>query len=581
MPFLLCLDLGTSAAKAALLDLHGTVRARADAAYPTRRAADGTAEQDPADWERAAHRVLRELLAEVATGEVLALALTGQMQDLVPVPARRAPVRSGTAQSRERPAVLYSDTRAAAEAEELHRALCATGTGWEEVTGNRQDATSCAAMHLRLQRIDPARLADLEGLVFGPAGYLVARMGLGLWCDPTTASATGLLDARTRDWSPAVARAAGIAPGLLPALTRTAGQVVGRTGKRAAAQLDLPEGIPVVLAPGDAGATTCGIVGLAPGDSYAYLGTSGWLATVQPSAPAGPVTGSSHHLALGGPTATVRPREERSRAAQRWTTTAVTGTSTSRTAGEGAVLRISALLAAGAAADWARTAFLGGVGTDQADAQLMARERELGRAPTGLLALPSILGERFPVRDAELRGAVLGMGPRTRGIDLYAAVLEGVAHGLAHGLEEPGSEHAAGGDRARTAVPGQEPVPLPVAGGGAASAPWLRILADVTGRPVRTVDGADAALLGCALVAADALGLEHLLRPLGERTAAGTTAPDPSAAAAHAALRPAHRALYDAVAQVQAAARETGSVPWSDVRRDRSARSDGAGAGPR
>jgi xylulokinase len=68
---------------------------------------------------------------------------------------------------------------------------------------------------------------------------------------------------------------------------------------------------------------------------------------------------------------------------------------------------------------------------------------------------------------------------------------------------------------------------------------------------VRTVDGADAALLGCALVAADALGLDHSLTPLGARASSATIAPDPSAVAAHAALRPAHRALYDAAAQVR------------------------------
>lgn len=540
MPFLLCLDLGTSGAKAALLDLHGAVRARADAAYPTRRAADGTAEQDPADWERAAREVITALLAEADGEQVAGLALTGQMQDLVPVVE---PAPDGAA---PRPAILYSDTRAAAEAEELHQTLAADGISWDELAGAVQDATSCAAMHLRLARTDPERLADLQGFVFGPAGHLVARMGFGLWCDPTTASTTGLFDARTRDWSPAVARAAGIDPAALPQLTRAAGEVVGRTGAAAEALLGLPVGLPVVLAPGDAGATTCGIVGLAPGDGYAYLGTSGWLATVLSSAPVGPVTGTSHHLALGDPMQATRSR------------CAETGTGPS--SGEGSVLRISALLAAGAAADWARTAFLGGIDPEQADALLVAREHEHGRAPTGLLALPSLLGERFPVRDAELRGAVLGMGPQTRGIDLYAAMLEGVAHALAHGLEHPGSPQALGEGHVRGVVPGQEPDPLPVTGGGAASAPWLRILADVTGRPVRTVDGADAALLGCALVAADALGLEHSLEPLGSRTSAGTIAPDPSAAALHAALRPAHRSLYDAAAQVQAVARGTATT---------------------
>ena len=536
MPHLLCLDLGTSAAKAALLDLDGTVHLRAEAPYPTRHAADGTAEQDPRDWERAARAVIVELLeaapAAKASGdgaapapvpdtapdvEVAALVLTGQMQNLVPVP------RSGAASI----AILYSDTRAGAEAEELRAALAADGVSWDALTGNLQDATSCAAMHLRLLRAAPEQLADLQGVVFGPAGYLVARMGLGLWCDPTTAATTGLLEARTRDWSPAVARAAGLDPALLPALTGAAGQIVGHAGAEATALLGVPDGLPVVLAPGDAGATTCGIVGLAPGDAYVYLGTSGWLASVLPGAgvlptgapdateaPAGEESagedpaGVSHHLALGASSATAEPP----------------------------ILRISALLSAGAAADWARQAVLDGADPARADELLEAREQERGRGPSGLLALPSIVGERFPVRDASLRGAVVGIDAGTRGIDLYAALLEGVAHGLAHGLESEGDS---------------SPRPLPVTGGGASSAPWLRILADVTGRPVRTVDGTDAALLGCALVAAEALGLDHALVPLGARQEAATIVPDPSAAAQHAALRPAHRALYDAAAQVQ------------------------------
>ena len=536
MPHLLCLDLGTSAAKAALLDLDGTVHLRAEAPYPTRHAADGTAEQDPRDWERAARAVIAELLeaapAAKASGdgaapapvpdtapdvEVAALVLTGQMQNLVPVP------RSGAASI----AILYSDTRAGVEAEELRAALAADGVSWDALTGNLQDATSCAAMHLRLLRAAPEQLADLQGVVFGPAGYLVARMGLGLWCDPTTAATTGLLEARTRDWSPAVARAAGLDPALLPALTGAAGQIVGHAGAEATALLGVPDGLPVVLAPGDAGATTCGIVGLAPGDAYVYLGTSGWLASVLPGAGV---------LPTGAPDATEEPAGEESAREEPAGVSHHLALGTSSATAEPPILRISALLSAGAAADWARQALLDGADPAGADELLEAREQERGRGPSGLLALPSIVGERFPVRDASLRGAVVGIDAGTGGIDLYAALLEGVAHGLAHGLESEGDS---------------SPRPLPVTGGGASSAPWLRILADVTGRPVRTVDGTDAALLGCALVAAEALGLDHALVPLGARQEAATIVPDPSAAAQHAALRPAHRALYDAAAQVQ------------------------------
>ncbi|MGP9539492.1 FGGY family carbohydrate kinase [Brachybacterium sp. AOP43-C2-M15] len=527
MPSLLCLDLGTSAAKGALISTDGTAIAEASCDYPTRLLDGGGAEQEPQDWMRAARAVITRLLgAHPAHGRPLALGLTGQMQDLV----------LETEGGADLPAVLYSDTRAGYEAEELHAHLERAGTPWDEVSGNQQDATSCAAMFLRRTRTDPQLARRVRRLLFGPAGHLVHRLGLGAWCDSTTAAATGLLDARTREWSLPVAEAAGIEPALLPALTRRAGQVVGRTDDAADELLGLPAGIPVVLAPGDAGATTLGIVGLDPGDAYLSLGTSGWHASVL----AGTETerhSASHHLALAA-------RGRRAGDAD--------GAPAPPT------LRISALLAAGAAAAWARASLLDGASPEEADALLEERERLHGRGPTGLLALPSLFGERYPVRDADLRGALVGMGPRTRGIDMYAAVLEGVAHALAHadisGRVDGG--RVDGGRDGEGRDGGGRSGPLALTGGGAASAPWLRIVADVIGRPVRAVDGADAALVGCAIAAADALDLPSSILPLAARGEGRVVAPDPSAAAAHAALRPAHRALYTAVAEVQALSRE-------------------------
>lgn len=60
-------------------------------------------------------------------------------------------------------------------------------------------------------------------------------------------------------------------------------------------------------------------------------------------------------------------------------------------------------------------------------------------------------------------------------------------------------------------------------------------------------DGTDATLLGAALAGAEALGLDHGLTPLAAQ-GGEITAPDPSAAAAYAQLRPAHRRLYETVA---------------------------------
>ena len=488
MPALLALDLGTTSAKAALIDLEGRTLATADAEHPSRHTPDGGSEQEPATWVRAARTAVGRVLPH--TAGIAALCLTGQMQDLV-LEGERGAIR---------PAVLYSDLRAAAEAEEIRAALAADGQDWDGLTGNLQDASSCAAMFRRLSRTETAATAATRGITFGPAGHLAHALGAGLRCDLTTAAATGLLDARTRDWSRDIAHAAGIDLALLPRLTSQLGEIVGRTDGDARDLLGLPAGIPIVLAPGDAAAAALGITGPAPGQDHASLGTSGWIAAIRPAQQHTSIDGASHRLALAG----------------------------------GAELRISAILAAGAAAAWAREAYLGGTDAESADRLLENREHERGRGPSGLLVLPSLGGERFPVRDERLRGAVLGIDTSTTPADLYAGTLEGIAFALSHALDCA--------DAGRV---------LPVVGGGAASAPWRRILADVTGRPVAGTDGTDATLLGAAIAGAEALGLDHRLIPLAAQ-GGQITEPDPSAGAAFAALRPRHRRLYDAAAELAA-----------------------------
>lgn len=491
MTALLCLDLGTSAVKAAVLDADGTLLATGTAEYPTTTFPAGGAEQRPADWVAAARAAITRCLPPDA--RIAALCLTGQMQDLVLEPDPPGIGPAGAV----RPAILYSDLRAAEDAQAIRRTLEDGGHAWDQLTGNVQDAGSCAAMYRRLARLEPDVVASARGITFGPAGHLAHLLGAGLHCDPTTASTTGLLDAGRRVWSPVIARAAGLDPRLLPRLAKGPGEVVGETDDRALALIGLPAGIPIVLAPGDAGASTLGVSGPAAGRDHASLGTSGWIASVRSLDDGSDAHPASHRLALAGD-------DE---------------------------LRISAVLAAGAAAAWARDAYLGGIDPAGADLLLAARERRRGRGPSGLLVLPSISGERFPVRDASLRGAVIGLDASTRPEDLYAATLEGVALALSHALPRDGTGEV-----------------LPVVGGGARSAPWRRILADVTGRPVLAVDAVEATVIGAAIAGAEAVGLRHAIVPLADR-GGEVTSPDALASAQFAAVQPLHRELYDLAAR--------------------------------
>lgn len=330
-----------------------------------------------------------------------------------------------------RRAVLYSDARATEEAAAVHHAV----PDWDHLAGNEQSAT--AAQFLRFAPASTTHLA------FGPAGFMSAHLGLGTHTDPTTASTTGLVDTHATYLEP-VLTAAGIDPALLPPIAH------GLLGYAAANDLGIPAGTPIISALGDAAATT---LGTSP-DGYLYLGTTGWYAQVLERRPQWP--GAFHTLVLPG----------------------------------GKVLAIAAVLSAGAAAQWGRAVFLAGASPSTADSLLAQR----GRKPTGITCVPSLSGERFPVRDDGATASFSGVRAHHSAIDLYASVLEGVARSLAHAVPREGGV-------------------LPVSGGGAASRPWLQILADVTGRTVAAVPsgGQDAALRGAAVAAHETLGLEPLL----------------------------------------------------------------------
>ena len=136
----LSLDIGTSSVKAALLDDELNIRFHSTSNYPTY--SDGTnVEQNVKDWWLAACETMQELNVVAATGDktgmqqVTAIAITGQMQDLILL-ADGSPVR---------PVMLYSDSRAVGQAEQLQASCQERGIDLTLLTGNEQTATSLLA----------------------------------------------------------------------------------------------------------------------------------------------------------------------------------------------------------------------------------------------------------------------------------------------------------------------------------------------------------------------------------------------------------------------------------------------------
>lgn len=94
------------------------------------------------------------------------------------------------------------------------------------------------------------------------------------------------------------------------------------------------------------------------------------------------------------------------------------------------------------------------------------------RAPSPILFLPFLQGERVPYWNPALRGAFLWLHRHHGPTDLAYAVLEGIAF-----------LNKAVLDRAESAI-GRPISEIRFGGGGAANKVWRQIKADVLGRPV-------------------------------------------------------------------------------------------------
>lgn len=453
------LDMGSSGAKAALIDGAGVHHHTSFRRYQTISIPGGGSEQSPEDWVTAAREAILDL-----PGGYDAIALTGQMQDLLFLDRGGIPLGN---------AILYNDTRAVSQAARLNEQI----GDWYQRTGNVQSATSQAAQY----RLHAPSRPSAARLLLGPPGYIASLLGVGYHCDITTASATGLFNLAAREWDAEILRAAGISPDMLPEVS------TGLVGTAAESNvLGVPGGTPVILAPGDAAATTTGIVGTDPGDDYVSLGTSGWHARITTRLQDSP--SATHQLAL--------PTDS--------------------------VLRISSVLSVGGTADWARERFLPGVSAKDADALMMQRRRE----PTGMVSLPSLRGERFPVHSDQIGAAITGIRAGADNLDLYVAVIEGICMTLGQ------------------AITGNDT--LAAAGGGAKSIPWMRLLADVTGRPIHVTHSSDATTHGAASFAATVLGRSPL-EPLAEK-ALVLIEPEEANTATYAELMRRQRQLFEVLA---------------------------------
>ncbi|MDY7108056.1 MAG: xylulokinase [Planctomycetota bacterium] len=446
---LLGIDVGTSGSKALLIDADGRVAASVTTEYPLSSPRPLWSEQDPHHWWNATVASIRGVLeqAGVAPSSIGAVGLTGQMHGLVLLDARGEVLR---------PAMLWNDQRTEAQCRAMHER-----TGLEQVieyTGKPALPSFTAPKILWVREHEP-EVFDAAAKMLLPKDYVRYRLTGAFFSDVADASGTSLFDVRKRSWCDEIIEALDVSRSWLPEVTESpvASAAISHAGAEATT---LPAGTPVIAGAGDqaAEAVGCGIV--EEGAVSVTIGTSGVVFAAM-NEPRIDGEGKVHAYCHAVP---------------------------------GAWHLMGVMLSAGGSLQWYRDTFFEtetrrarGAGIDPYD-EILKPAANVRPGCEGLLFLPYLTGERTPHPDPYARGVFFGLTRRHTRAHTTRAVLEGVSFGLCDSVE---LMRGLGLD-IRT---------VRASGGGARSALWRQILADVFRAEIVTVNTTQGAAYGAALLA--------------------------------------------------------------------------------
>jgi len=447
--YLLGIDVGTTGSKALLIDVDGVVKASATTAYPMFTPQPLWAEQNPTDWWTATVTSIRQVLDEsgVQPDQVTGLGLTGQMHGLVLLDASGEVLR---------PCIMWNDQRTAAQCAAITQKV-----GAEEVlrlTGNPVLPGFTAPKIAWVREHEPEVYARVAKVLL-PKDYVRYRLTGDFFSEVSDASGTSLFDVGRRRWSGEMLKALEIPRQWLPEVTESP-QVSACVSARAASETGLLEGTPVVGGGGDQAAQAVGTGIVAEGVVSVTLGTSGVVFAASETYRVEP-EGRLHAFCHAVP---------------------------------GMWHLMGVMLSAAGSFRWYRDT-LGDVervraeesGRDSYDL-LTEAAAEVPPGCEGLLFLPYLTGERTPYPDPNARGVFFGLTLRHGKAHLTRAVLEGVTYGLRDSLE-------------LIRGLGLSIEQVRASGGGARSALWRQILADVFDTEIVTVNVAEGAAYGAALLA--------------------------------------------------------------------------------
>nr|WP_318384089.1 xylulokinase [uncultured Enterobacter sp.] len=341
-----------------------------------------------------------------------------------------------------RPCILWNDTRSAQECDwlrEHHPEMLS-------VSANMIMPGFTAPKLVWVARHEPQIFSRIAKVLL-PKDYLRWRLTGEFVSDPSDAAGTLWLDVAKRDWSDELLAATDMNRSQMPALVE--GSDISATLRQTlASEWGLSSSVVVAGGGGDNATSAVGVGAVSPGDAFISLGTSGVIFVVNDHLQADPTSGV-HAFCHALP--------------NRWH-------------------QMSVMLSAASCLRWLCN-LLSVTESQLMDEMALLSDEEKKRAP---LFLPYLSGERTPHNDPLATGNFFNLRHETSRALLGYAVIEGVTFGLADGLQVLGNA----GIRECS-----------LTGGGARSALWAQLIADVLAIPMVTHPASSSGALGAARLA--------------------------------------------------------------------------------
>jgi gluconokinase len=377
LKFILSVDIGTTSAKALVINQAGEVLATAREYYRTQQPQKDFFEQDPDQLYNAVRNIIREAATKV-NGAVDGVCFSSAMHSLLVVDHTGAPVTQ---------LMIWADLRSKQEAHDL---IATNGQKIYEETGTPIHAMSplCKIIWLRKNRLD---IFKKTSRFIGIKEYIWFKLFNEFAIDHSVATATGLFNYSTKSWSRLALDAAGIDEGQL-STPYSVYKAAANLSEAKAKDLGLSASVQWVLGASDGCLANLGSDAMDDRTLSLTIGTSGAVRkSVVKHFP--DKEGRTFHYLL----------DEK---------TFITGGATNN----GAIL-----------VQWFSENFL----KEKVDVKSFGeRASAVPAGSEGLIFLPYVLGERAPVYDPDASGVYFGIKQTHTVAHFMRALLEGVGYAL-------------------------------------------------------------------------------------------------------------------------------------------------------